>query len=68
MNSATAEYFRLLEDFMDTVSAAVVGQGEEPPLFHVFSETQQPCPSHDTRAFDEFPDWPVEPDQVSMRI
>ncbi|CAM9977081.1 unnamed protein product [Scytosiphon promiscuus] len=57
-------YFDKLEEFMDVVSAAVARQGEAPPVFHVFSETSQPCPSAETAAFDEFRRWPVEPGQI----
>ena len=49
---------------MTTVSHEVVGKGLEPPLFHIFSETLNPCPSGETGLFDEFPTWPVELDQV----
>ena len=62
---ATAEYFRLLEAIMATVSQQVVEKGLEQPRFHVFSETLVPCPSVETGTFDEFPAWPVQPDQVS---
>ena len=52
-------YFRGLELFMETVSKEVVQKGQQPPLFHVFSETLYPCPPEDTGIFDEFPTWPV---------
>ncbi|CAM9457360.1 unnamed protein product [Laminaria digitata] len=60
----TLEYFKLLERFMDTVSSEVAKKGLEPPLFHIFSETLEACPSSDTGLFDEFPSWPVVLDQV----
>lgn len=64
VDQATVKYLELLETFMDTVSAAVVEQGYSAPLFHIFSETVAPCPWPSTNAFSEFPNWPVEPDQV----
>lgn len=61
---ANMEYFELLEMFMDKVTAGVVGSGQPPPLFHVFSEVQVPCPDSETALFQEFPTWPVELDQI----
>ncbi|CAN0144776.1 unnamed protein product [Scytosiphon promiscuus] len=58
------DYFDKLEDFMDTVSAAALQQGGALPVFHIFSETAEPCPSTETGAFDEFLRWPVQIDQV----
>ncbi|CAN0029784.1 unnamed protein product [Scytosiphon promiscuus] len=63
-NKHHGNYFDKLEDFMDTVSAGILRQGEAPPVFHIFSETAQPCPSKTTGAFDEFLRWPVETDQI----
>lgn len=68
MNRVTARYIELLENFMDTVSAVVVEQGQEAPTFHIFSETQEPCPPTETGAFLEFPAWPVERDQVLISM
>lgn len=45
-------------------ASGVVGSGQPPPLFHVFSEVQVPCPDSETALFQEFPTWPVELDQV----
>lgn len=59
-----SDYFDLLESFMETVSREVVGLGHASPLFHVFSETLEPCPSADTGRFDEFPTWPLDLAQV----
>lgn len=58
------EYFNKLKAFMDTVTKIVVEKGWDAPLFHVFSETLEPCPHPATGYFDEFPIWPVEMDQV----
>lgn len=59
------EYFRLLDAFMDVVTKGVLDMGLPSPLFHVFSETLQPCPPPDTGIFPEFSAWPpVELDQV----
>lgn len=60
----TAEYFGLLESFMETVAKGVEKMGHATPAFHVFSETLSPCPSADTGTFHEFPEWPVKADQV----
>lgn len=49
---------------MDTVSAAALRQREVLPVFHIFSETLEPCPSTETGAFDEFLRWPVDTDEV----
>lgn len=58
------DYFNLLNQFMDTFSREAAGKGLERPMFHIFSETVQPCPSRETGLFDEFPLWPAELDQV----
>ena len=57
-------YFEVLEAFMDTVTSVVVLRGYLPPVFHIFSETSLPCPNTYNGTFDEFPDWPVDMDQV----
>lgn len=49
---------------MFAVSEAVKAEGQLPPVFHIFSETVEPCPSEETGVFDEFPDWPLEADEV----
>lgn len=49
---------------MDTVTAAVEEKGQPAPMFHIYSETIDPCPAQDTGTFPEFPGWPVELDQV----
>ena len=49
---------------MISVSSAVIAKGMMQPTFHVFSETLAPCPSEDTRLFDEFPAWSIEADEV----
>lgn len=61
-----ARYYDMLEEFMATVSAAVIREGEALPVFHIFSETSEPCPSKDTGAFEEFLRWPVETEQVRI--
>lgn len=50
---------------MSVISEEVTRIGLPEPLFHVFSETVEPCPSETTGAFDEFPAWPVTADQVT---
>lgn len=63
-----AEYYELLDLFMDTVTSAVLAKGLSPPLFHIFSETSQPCPPADSRIFEEFSMWPpVDPYEVRLR-
>lgn len=62
-----AQHLRLLEEFMVALTDVMAEVGMQPPLFHVFSETEQPCPSPETGVFDEFPTWPVEIDQVRNR-
>lgn len=66
LEGVTPEYFSLLEDFMATVTRAVVERKQVAPMFHVFSEALYPCPSPENATFQEFPFWPVERDQVSM--
>lgn len=63
-----AQHFRLLEELMDTITNVMRENGLQTALFHVFSETKEPCPSPETGLFDEFPTWPVEIDQVRNRI
>ncbi|CAN0186399.1 unnamed protein product [Scytosiphon promiscuus] len=58
------DYYDRLEEFMSKVTAVFTRQGEAPPVFHIFSETAEPCPSSETAAFDEFLRWPVEPTQI----
>lgn len=58
------DYLERLEDVMSIISQEVAGKGLAEPLFHVFSETVEPCPSENTGSFDEFPSWHVTADQV----
>jgi len=58
------EYIDLLEDFMDTISSRVSSIGHDPPLFHIFSETKDPCPSPNNGVFKEFSRWPIDMQQV----
>lgn len=60
------EYMEFLEDVMSRISQEVTRKGLPEPLFHVFSETVEPCPSEKTGAFAEFPAWPVTADQVAL--
>lgn len=62
--AAHEEYLDRLEEFMETVSAAAVRQGAASPVFHIFSETSEPCPSAETGTFDEFRRWAVDTNQV----
>lgn len=64
IEQVTFEYFEYLDDFMDTVTQAVLDKGRDAPMFHVFSEALMPCPSTVNGTFAEFPLWPVEMDQV----
>lgn len=58
------EYLEKVQRIMTEMSQVVENKGLQPPLFHVFSETNAPCPSRETGIFDEFPSWPVVLDQV----
>ena len=61
----SSDYFGYLEAFIDTVTRVVhEDMGKQVPLFHIFSETKEPCPNSITGAFEEFPQWPVERHQV----
>lgn len=60
-------YFGMLEALMGSITDSVLRRKLAPPLFHVFSETLQPCPSEVTGAFGEFPNWPVELTQVRCK-
>lgn len=66
LKSSMNSYFEYLERFMDRVTTAVTQRGLDPPTFHVFSETVEPCPSEETGTFPEFPIWPIEPYQVCL--
>ncbi|CAM9391908.1 unnamed protein product, partial [Scytosiphon promiscuus] len=59
------DYVKRLEDVMSTISHEVTQKGLPEPLFHVFSETVDPCPSETTGVFGEFRAWPVVDDQVA---
>ena len=59
-----SKYLSAVEELMDAITEVVEEKGLEPPLFHVFSETIKPCPSLETKSFDEFPTWPIESHQV----
>ncbi|CAN0106888.1 unnamed protein product [Ascophyllum nodosum] len=61
----STQYLKFLERFMISVSSAVIAKGMMQPTFHVFSETLAPCPSEDTRLFDEFPAWSIEADEIT---
>lgn len=60
-------YYNYLEKMIASITNVVLGKGLEPPLFHIFSETLKPCPSPETGAFEEFPTWPIDLNQVSQR-
>ena len=64
MHAITKKYRSILDKLIFAVSEAVEAEGQLSPQFHVFSETVEPCPSEETGAFDEFPDWPLEADEV----
>ena len=59
-----SKYLSAMEEMMDAITEVVMEKGLKPPLFHVFSETIKPCPSLETKSFDEFPTWPIESQQV----
>lgn len=61
---APDEYFSVLEALMDTITDSLLKRGLTPPVFHIFTETLQQCPSAETGIFHEMPGWPVELDQV----
>lgn len=58
------EFLTRLNGFMDTVTEVTAELGIAQPVFHVFSESQQPCPHADTATFEEFPLWPVDMNEV----
>lgn len=62
--SGTLEYLKMMERIMNHISEAVAEKGLEPPMFHVFSETVRRCPSEEAGLFEEFPTWPVSPEEV----
>lgn len=64
MHAITKEYRRRLDKLMFAVSAAVEAGWQSSPLFHIFSETVEPCPAEETGAFDELPDCPLEGNEV----
>ena len=64
---ADREYFERLENIMDKISVEVVSKGLPEPMFHVFSETEVPCPSGQPSAFDEFPMWHISAEEVRVR-
>lgn len=61
------EYFDLLEHFMNTVESSVSRQGGN-TVFHIFSETREPCPSSHNGVFEEFTRWPVDLHQVRPHV
>lgn len=64
LTDTEASHLDHLGRFMNDVTESVVLRGLDPPAFHVFSETADPCPSEVDGTFAEFPKWPVEMDQV----
>ena len=36
------------------------------PLFHIYSETELPCPSLEDGVFPEFPEWAIAPNEVTV--
>lgn len=65
-HAITEEYRKRLDAFMYTVTKAVEAEGQPPPLFHIFSQTDEPCPSEETGAFAEFPKWPLDSKEVRI--
>lgn len=61
-----SRYFHMLENVMSTISDEVVGKGLPEPTFHVFSETEEPCPSGQPAVFHEFPTWFFGADEVCL--
>ncbi|CAB1105518.1 unnamed protein product [Ectocarpus sp. CCAP 1310/34] len=49
---------------MKVIAKEVHGLGQRTPLFHIFSETELPCPSLEDGVFPEFPEWAVAPDEI----
>lgn len=62
------DYVKRLEEVMSTISQEVTRKGLPEPLFHIFSETVDSCPSEKTGVFGEFPAWPVTSDQVAVYL
>lgn len=61
------EYPLKLNALMDKVTEVAVDVGLKAPVFHVFSETQEPCPREETSTFDEFPLWRLDAKEVKKR-
>ncbi|CAN0162597.1 unnamed protein product [Ectocarpus fasciculatus] len=59
------QYFRNVELITETVTDEFRRRGLPEPMFHLFSETLNPCPSAVTGLFDEFPTWPIELEQIA---
>jgi len=66
IHGSVQEHLKLLEEFMGLVAVAFSDQGQEPPTFHVFSETAFECPSAEEGVFEEFPMWPIEEAEVRI--
>lgn len=49
---------------MDVITKEVVLMGQPSPLFHIFSQTKEECPSEETGTFAEFPNWPLNQEEV----
>lgn len=54
----------MIQNVMETITKEVEAEGQPSPLFHVFSETKDGCPSETSGTFPEFPTWTLEPDEV----
>lgn len=62
------DYFKRLEELMETITSTVLESGLAVPLFHVFTETLMPCPSSETGTFDEMPQWHVNKEEVWLIV
>lgn len=64
LDKTPEEFLTRLDRFMEAVTEVTAEFGIPPPVFHVFSESQQPCPRANTATFEDFPSWPVDMDEV----
>lgn len=49
---------------MESITKEVQEEGQPVPLFHIFSQTKEDCPSKETGTFSEFPNWPLDSEEV----
>lgn len=57
-----------LSQLIEVITQEVEDLGERPPLFHIHSETANPCPSLEGGTFPEFPGWSIAREEVNTRM